>query len=235
MINNSMKSFKHYLIEQENKSFQTLVEENTFIFNKSTSDGILYHATSIQALYSICQHRQFHGNPHGITEEQDTLSTSINSNITQYFSSDEHKIMFVFQFKTPFKVFVLPDWLHSIHTSSGMDFDASEEEANALATEYNIEHSQWGIGENYLENNLPTGYPAFCQEYVYKRYIDTGREPPLQDEAEITFLGRGLDFLFNSISSIIVDNEEFYTVDECFEYLNQNYEDDYLTQHSDDY
>lgn len=222
--------YENSILNGSNKTFDDLVKENTFIFSGGTSEGLLYHATSIQAVYSILHGGGFTTNSHGVTNESQTISTSINDNITQYFSSDEHKCMFIFNFiKSKLPVFVLPKWLHSIHTD--IEFDVDREFALEKAREYNIPIGRfWEIPEDFLANNLDAKTTAFTQQYVYEQYLKTGRHPPLNDESEITFFQEGTPMLFDAISYIVLDGEDFADAQSCLEYLTSNYDEEYLTK-----
>lgn len=224
--------YESNILNPQQKTFETLFDENHFIFSGDTSSGLLYHATRIQAVYSILHGGGFTTNSHGVTNENSTISTSINHNITQYFSSDKHKCVFVFDFnKSPFPVFILPAWLHSMHSDSGIEFDIEPEEAEKKAKEYNIKIDQFGeISSDFLMNNLDATKTAFVQQYVFDQYISIGREPPLSDESEITFFQDGTKMLFDAIQYIVIDGQEFDNAKSCLEYLKDNYEQDYLNK-----
>lgn len=215
-----MKSEEELIWEAYNSKndFLKLVKENTYICN-----DYLYHATSIQAVYSIAKYKEFYFNPIGSINEEETLSTSLNPDIVDFFGKDEHKCRITFK-GSPFNVFIIPKWL-LYPLGWYVDDDIDQDELNDYLNNYSLPEQ---LPYNFLRDNLPNNYMGFMQKYVVD-YMDQGRMP-YQDEMEITFLPNGENWLKNSIFDIIVDNESFNSFSSVVEYLEETYEQEYLEE-----
>lgn len=179
--------------------------------NVVTISDWLYHGTPYDGLQSMLV-EGIHGTEHGEVAEYDTLSTSFNNEVLDYFSEGEGTTGLQFQVKNA-KVVVLDNILAFLVTQLpgsgiGLEID-NEEEFENFCQKFNVPISNWKktpcLPYNYLSS---LGVDAFMFEYVLKNY--QRGHLPFRDESEVCFIGKqGMALLNKSVTGIWVDGEEF--------------------------
>lgn len=179
--------------------------------NIVTISDWLYHGSPYDGLQSMII-GGVSGTEHGEVAELDTLSTSVNSEVLDYFSEGDGTTGLQFNVQNA-KVVVLDDILTFLVTQlpgSGMSAEVdNEEEFEIFCQKFNIPVSNWKhtpyLPYGYLSS---LGVDAFMYDYVWRNY--QRGHMPFRDESEVCFIGkRGMDMLNKSITGIWVDGEEF--------------------------
>lgn len=174
----------------------------------------LYHGSPFDGLVDMLV-RGIHGVEHGEVAEYESFSTSINSNILHYFSDGDGETGLQFTVKDV-KVIVLDDIMTYLVTQlAGSGFDPQVDD-EAKFEEF-CEKFDIPIGTHRHVPCLPYDYlsslgvDAFVYDYTWKymqRFGGSGASMA-QDEAEICFIGKGIQKLNNFITEIYVDGEAF--------------------------
>lgn len=222
--------FNKFLTESVTKSFTDLVHENTYTINDS-----VYHGTALHSLYSILK-TGLYGNKHGELNENNTVSTSVNSEMIHHFS-DGHNTGLEYDLSGR-RAFILPEWLRAIlDTESGARTYDEHEEGDLIAhcITYKLPFKRSYDNEivlptNFLEDYLPKDYVGI----IYGNTVSGNYG--IRDEAEIAIIGHGIETLNKNLSCIYVDRHCFYDKDEVLEYLEETFSPDELRDpEGDDY
>lgn len=208
------------MIKEEVDLFDKYIKDNTITYT-----GTLYHGTFLGNLYDILNDGSVYGNTHGELLENDTLSTSINSNVLSMFSDTDSGLMFEVN---NLKVFIIPDWFHSAYTNSGLEFDDVVEEAQAIKNikKYKIPMGQFEqIDEEYLSEKLAQhNIYAGCYQYTANA-IETNNIERIRDEYEIVIFRPDKNL---KLSEVQIEDEWFDTPEEAVQHIEDNYDIDTL-------
>ena len=169
----------------------------------------LYHGTPYDGLLSMLKGGIF-GMEHGEVAERDTLSTSVNSEVIRLFSEGCGETGLQFTAKN-ISVIVLDDMLlYLVTQEAGSGFDAQVDDEEAFEKFCQKFHVPAKRGTYYLPYNYLSslGVDAFTFDYVWKRW-QSGHSGHGNDEAEICFMGKGVDKLNGMISEIYIDGESY--------------------------
>lgn len=224
-----LSHFNKFLTESVSKSFIDLVHENTY-----TIDDSVYHGTALHNLCSILK-TGLYGNKHGELNENNTVSTSINSEMIHHFS-DGHNTGLEYNL-SGCKVFILPEWLRAIlDTESGArTYDEHEEDdlithciAYGLPFKHSVYDNEIILPTDFLEDNLPKDYVGI----IYGNTA-TGKYN-IRDEAEIAIIGHGVEVLNDNLLCVYVDQHYFHDKDEALEYLEETFSPDKLRDPEED-
>jgi hypothetical protein len=175
----------------------------------------LYHGSPFDGLVQMLVHG-FSGQEHGEVAEYESISTSLNSEILHYFSEGDGETGLQFHVKNA-KVIVLDDIMTYLVTQlpgSGMSAEVDDEQKfEEFCQRFDIP-----VGSYRHVPHLPYGYlsslgvDAFVYDYTWKYWSDFGGNrgaSVARDEHEICFIGKGIERLEKSITTIYVDGEEF--------------------------
>lgn len=171
----------------------------------------LYHGSPFDGLVSMLV-RGIGGQEHGEVAEYESLSTSLNSEILHYFSEGDGETGLQFHVKNA-KVVILDDIMTYLVTQlpgSGMSAEVDDEQKfEEFCQQFDIP-----VGSYRHVPHLPYGYlsslgvDAFVYDYTWRR-MQSGFGSSHNDESEICFIGKGIQMLEKSITTIYVDGEEF--------------------------
>jgi hypothetical protein len=128
----------------------------------------LYHGSPYDGLYSILT-TGISGVEHGEIAEQDTISTSINSEVLHLFSEGDGETGLQFNVKNA-KVLVMDSFIHKLMIElpgSGMDVDVDEKQFEEFCLKFKVPKDRdYYLPYGYLSS---LGIDAFIFDYVWKR------------------------------------------------------------------
>jgi hypothetical protein len=207
-----MIKLRSLIREDNHKSMPDSSLANYILQNKVvTISDWLYHGSPYEGLQSMLV-KGIWGVEHREVAEYDTISTSINSEVLDYFSEKEGTTGLQFKIDNA-KVVVLDEILIYLVTQlPGSGFDAQIEDEvkfEDFCEKFHIP-SDNRKGTPYLPYNYLSslGVDAFTFDYVWNNY-KRGRMP-FRDESEFCFIGKqGMELLNRTISDIWVDGIEF--------------------------
>lgn len=171
----------------------------------------LYHGSPYEGLKSMLVDG-ISGTEHGEVAEYDTISTSVNSEVLNYFSEGEGTTGLQFEVKNA-KVVVLDNILTYLVTQlPGSGFSAeidNEDEFKEFCRKFKIPTDNWKhtpyLPYGYLSS---LGVDAFMFDYVWNNY--QRGHMPFRDESEVCFIGnKGMSVLNKSMTGIWVDGTEY--------------------------
>lgn len=184
-----------------------------YILSERTQEfsGWLYHGTPYTGLYHMLT-EGIYGTEHGEVAEYDTFSTSLNSEVLRLFSEGCGETGLQFSVEH-INVVVLNDMLLYLVTQQvGSGFDAPIEDElkfKEFCEKFRVpvERGEYYLPYNYLSS---LGVDAFTFEYVWRRWQNRHSENNHgNDEAEICFIGRGIEKLNKMISEIYIDGQSY--------------------------